>query len=125
MPLREEEMADVKVYRTVAGSWFYLDRSFGLFWSRHGDHGGPILFAMNFTDPGATFGGRVALPGFGWAASETDARRKAAEFFRLARPGDSEHPPQPGEAKMTGPAHSRPAARRRISEAGAFPMGGT
>ena len=26
-------MADVKVHRTIAGSWFYRDRSFGLFWS--------------------------------------------------------------------------------------------
>ena len=41
---------------------------------------------MNFTDPGATFGGRVDLPGFGWAISENDARRKAGEFFGLAGP---------------------------------------
>lgn len=89
-------MADVKVYRTVAGPWFYRDTSFGLFWSRHGDHGGPILFAMNFTDPGATLGGRVELPGFGWAVSEDDARHKARQFFGLCGPPSGQCPPPPG-----------------------------
>ncbi len=79
-------MTNVTVIRTVAGTWFYRQPSFALFWARTGEDGGPILFALRPFEAGSTLG-RVEKEGYRWAASEQDARRKADAFFAEANAG--------------------------------------
>ena len=73
-------MTNVTVIRTVAGTWFYRQPSFALFWARTGEDGGPILFALRPFEAGSTLR-RVEKEGYRWAASEQDARRKADAFL--------------------------------------------
>ena len=79
-------MTNVTVIRTVAGTWFYRQPSFALFWARTGEDGGPILFALRPFEAGSTLG-RVEKEGYRWAASSRTRAVRPTRFLPEANAG--------------------------------------